>query len=155
MELRILSNNALQINDARLTWCNFAGEKFGKGGERTFAVIIPSQEQADELREAGYNVVIKPPREEGDSPFMVLKVKVKFNSFGPNVYLQSGSNMRKLDEESVDILDKIRIASADLDISPYDSTVRGVDYRSAYVRSMKVVQRIEDRFAEEYDSYCN
>ena len=84
---------------------------------------------------------------------MVLKVKVKFNSFGPNVYLQSGSNMRKLDEESVDILDKIRIASADLDISPYDSTIRGVDYRSAYVRSMKVVQRIEDRFAEEYDSY--
>ena len=32
MELRILENGKLQIDDARLTWFIFTGEKFGKGG---------------------------------------------------------------------------------------------------------------------------
>ena len=104
MELRILENGKLQIDDARLTWFNFAGEKFGKGGERTFGVRINTQEDADALCEAGYNVTIKPHREEGGLPFMVLKVKIKFNEFGPNVYLESGGNMRKLDEESISML---------------------------------------------------
>ena len=61
--------------------------------------------------------------------------------------------MRKLDEESISMLDKIRISSASLDISPYDSTVGGVKYRTPYLRNMKGVQFVEDRFAEEYDSY--
>lgn len=84
---------------------------------------------------------------------MVLKVTIKFNDLGPNVYLESGGNMRKLDEESIGMLDKIRISSASLDISPYDSIVGGKEYRTPYLRSMKVVQFIEDRFAEEYESY--
>ena len=153
MELRILENGKLQIDDARLTWFNFAGEKFGKGGERTFGVRINTQEDADALCEAGYNVTIKPPREEGGLPFMVLKVKIKFNEFGPNVYLESGGNMRKLDEESISMLDKIRISSASLDISPYDSIVGGTKYRTPYLRSMKVVQFVGGTFAEEYDSH--
>ena len=61
--------------------------------------------------------------------------------------------MRKLDEESISILDKIRISSASLDISPYDSIVGGTKYRTPYLRSMKVVQFVEDRFAEEYDAH--
>ena len=153
MELRILNNGRLQIDDARLTWFNFAGEKFGKGGERTFGVVIKSQEDADALQDAGYRLSIKPPREEGDLPFMVLKVKLKFTDFGPNVYLESGGNLRKLDEGSIGILDKIRIASASLDVNPRDSVVNGVEYRTAWLKSMKVVQFIGDRFAEEYDSY--
>lgn len=153
MELRILENGKLQIDDARLTWFNFAGEKFGKGGKRTFGVRITRQEDADALQDAGYNLSIKAPREEGELPFMVLKVTIKFNDFGPNVYLESGGNMRKLDEESIGMLDKIRISSASLDISPYDSIVGGKEYRTPYLRSMKVVQFIEDRFAEEYDAH--
>ena len=155
MKIHFANRGVVQIDDARIIYRNFAGapSKFNREGDRNFAVVIEDQDIAEALTEKGWNVKIKPPREEGGLPFMVLKVKIKFNEFGPNVYLESGGNMRKLDEESISMLDKIRISSASLDISPYDSTVGGVKYRTPYLRNMKVVQFVEDRFAEEYDSY--
>ena len=103
----------------------------------------------------GWNVKIKQPREDGDEPFMYLSVKVKFNDYGPNVYLVSGNKMNRLDEDSIDCLDKISILSADLDIRPYDWEVNGRTGRTAYLQSIKVIQRSTDRFAEitENDSF--
>ena len=42
MELRILNNGKLQIDDARLTWFNFAGDKFGK--EIKVTGLLPNDE---------------------------------------------------------------------------------------------------------------
>ena len=69
----------LQIEDARIIYRNFAGlpSKFNREGDRNFAVIIPSQDICDKLTEDGWNVKIKPPREEDEEPFMYLPVKVK------------------------------------------------------------------------------
>lgn len=160
MKVTITENGILQIDDARLIFRNFAGEagKFNRGGDRDFSVIIPDQELADMLSEdknefgVGWNVKIKPPREEGDEPFMYLKVKVKFNGRGPNIYLKSGNAMNRLDEAGVAILDKIDIAKVDLDIRPYDDVLpSGKAFRAAYLQSMCVTQDIErDRFASRY-----
>ena len=157
MELTFAPRNILQIDNARIIFRNFRGEggKFNKEGDRNFALVIPDEEMAEALQNdtnqygAGWNVKIKPPREDGDEPFIYLPVKVKFNDRGPIVYLQSGRNRVKLDEESISMLDEIDIASVDLNIRPYDSEINGKPFRAAYLQSMYVTQEI-DRFAARF-----
>lgn len=157
MELTFAPKNILQIDDARLIFRNFkgAGDKYNKEGDRNFAVIIPTEEMAEALQNdtnkygVGWNIKIKPPREEGDEPFIYLAVKLKFNSKGPIIYLQSGNNRVKLTEETVGMLDDIEIISVDLDIRPYDAEVSGKPFRAAYLQSMCVTQNI-DRFSARF-----
>ena len=148
MEITFAPKDILQIDDARIVYRNFSGtgSKFNREGDRNFAVVIPDQDVADELVNRGWNVKIKPPRDEDDMPFMFLPVKIKFNERGPKVYLQSGDKMVELDEESIDCLDDVDILGVDLDIRPYDWEVNGKQGRTAYLQSIHVVQEI-DRFA--------
>lgn len=152
MHITFAPNNILQIDDARIIFRNFSGapSKFNREGDRNFAVIIPEQEIADALIAEGWNVKIKPPREDGDTPFMYLPVKIKFNDRGPRVYLKSGSNIIRLDEESISCLDNVDIISVDLDIRPYDWNVNGMEGRTAYLRSIQVTQEV-DRFYDQYE----
>ena len=159
MNLTFAPRGILQIDDARIIYRNFSGEasKYNREGDRNFAVVIDDQEVADALLAdtndmgASWNVKIKPPREEGDSPFMYLPVKLKFSDRGPNIYLVTGDRMNRLDEESVSCLDDVDIRSVDLDIRPYDDEINGKPFRSAYLQAIKVVQEV-DRFAAQ-DSY--
>ena len=145
--------NVLEIEDARIIFRNFSGlgSKYNREGDRNFAVIIPTEEIKDQLVEDGWAVKIKPPRDEDESPFMYLPVKVKFNNRGPAVYVVSGDNVNKLNEDTVDMLDEIDIASVDMDIRPYDWEVNGKTGRSAYLQAINVVQNI-DRFGAKYAS---
>ena len=148
MRITFVPRDILQIDDARIIYRNFAGrgDKYNREGDRNFAVVIPDEEMAAQLTDLGWNVKIKPPREDGDAPFMYLPVKVKFNDRGPNVYLKTGDRQNRLDEESVGLLDNIDIIGVDLDIRPYDWTVNGKEGRTAYLQSIRVVQDV-DRFA--------
>lgn len=152
MHITFAPNNILQIDDARIIFRNFSGapSKFNREGDRNFAVIIPEQEIADALIAEGWNVKIKPPREDGDTPFMYLPVKIKFNDRGPRVYLKSGSNIIRLDEESISCLDNVDIIGVDLDIRPYDWNVNGMEGRTAYLQSIQVTQEV-DRFYDQYE----
>lgn len=153
MRITYAPRDILQIDNARIIYRNFAGrgDKYNREGDRNFAVLIPDEKLADELVERGWNVKIKPPREDGDTPFMFLPVKIKFNDRGPNVYLKTGDTQNRLDEESVSILDNIDIISVDLDIRPYDWSVNGKDGRTAYLQAIRVTQDV-DRFADRYAS---
>ena len=152
MNITFAPRGILQIDDASIIYRNFAGvgSKFNREGDRNFAVRIPDTELADKLVEEGWNVKIKDPKEEGDLPFMFLPVKIKFNDRGPIVYLKTGKNMVKLDEESISCLDNIDILGVDLDIRPYDWEVNGKTGRTAYLQSICVTQDI-DRFAARYE----
>lgn len=154
----------LQIDDARITYRNFRGERgeYNRDGERSFALIIPNEEIKEALLNnksdagASWNIKIRAPRDEDDTPFMYLPVKVNFNDRGPAVYLISGNNRRRLYEEDVARLDRISIAKVDLDIAPFDSVVQKVAYRTAYLRSIEVTQevdRFEARWADEREDY--
>ena len=138
----------LQIDDARIIYRNFSGvgSKFNREGDRNFAVYIPDEDIANELKERGWNVKIKPPREDGDDPFMFLPVKIKFNDRGPSVYLVTGNKKTPLNENTVSCLDDIDILSVDLDIRPYDWEVNDKTGRTAYLQSIWVTQEV-DRFA--------
>ena len=150
MRITYAPRDILQIDDARIIYRNFAGrgDKYNREGDRNFAVVIPDEETANELANRGWNVKIKSPREDGDTPFMFLPVKVKFNDRGPNVYLKTGNNQNRLDEESIGLIDNIDIIGVDLDVRPYDWEVNGKQGRTAYLQSMRVIQDV-DRFAED------
>ena len=152
MELTFAPRGIVQIDDARIIYRNFSGapSKFNREGDRNFAVIIPDEEMADALAKEGWNVKIKPAREEGDAPFMFLPVKVKFNDRGPIVRLISGNNKRILKEDTISILDNVDILSVDMDIRPYDWDVNGKTGRTAYLQSICVAQEV-DRFADRFD----
>lgn len=151
MHVTFAPKGILQIDDAKLVYRNFAGvgSKFNREGDRNFGVIIDDQEICDALIKDGWNVKIKPPRDEDDEPFMFLPVKVKFNDRGPVVYLKTGSRTNRLNEDTIDCLDQIDILGVDLDIRPYDWEVNGKVGRTAYLQSIHVTQEV-DRFAERY-----
>ena len=151
MHITFAPRGILQIDDARIIYRNFAGagSKYNREGDRNFAVIIPEKEMADALIAEGWNVKIKPPRDEDEDPFMFLPIKVKFNDRGPNAYLQTGTRMNRLDEEGIACLDDVDIISVDMDVRPYDWEVNGKAGRTAYLQSIKGVQEV-DRFAARY-----
>ena len=151
MNITFAPRGILQIDDARIIYRNFSGEasQFNRAGDRNFSILIDTEEAKDALVNEGWNVKIKPAREEGDIPFMHLPVKVKFNDRGPAVYLKSGGNMRKLDESTVGLLDNVDILSVDLDIRPYDWDANGKSGRTAYLQSICVTQDV-DRFAQRF-----
>lgn len=146
-------NDIIQVDEGRIIWPNFAGREsqFDDKGKRNFNWRIDNAELAERLLEDGWNIKIKPPREDGDEPFIHMAVKVNFEGFAPpNIYLISGNVQRKLDPETVGILDDIEIVRADFDIRAYDyDTPRGSG-RAAYLHSMRVFQRV-DRFAVQDD----
>lgn len=148
MDVTFAPRGILQIDDARIIYRNFSGvgSKFNREGDRNFAVYIPDEYTAEKLKERGWNVKIKPPREDGDDPFMFLPVKIKFNDRGPAVYLVTGNKKTPLNENTVSCLDDIDILSVDLDIRPYDWDVNGKTGRTAYLQSIWVTQEV-DRFA--------
>lgn len=152
MDITFAPRNIVQMDGARITHRNFSGvgTKFNREGDRNFSVVIEDPNIADALVERGWNVKVKPPREEGMDPFIFLPVKIKFNDRGPNVYLVTGKNMNKLTEETISCLDDVDILSVDLDIRPFDWDVNGKTGRTAYLESIHVVQRV-DRFAERYN----
>ena len=159
MELTFAPNRLLQMDDAKICFRNFRGEgsMYNAEGNRTFSVIIPTQEMAEALQNdkneygVGWNVKIKPPYEDGDEPFMHLPVKVKYTDRSqPRVYLISGNNKTELKEDTIGMLDDIDIRSVDLDIRPYDGEGRFGPHRTAYLSAIYVVQEI-DRFASRFE----
>lgn len=151
MRIEFAPRGILQITDARIVYRNFSGasSKFNREGDRNFSLVVDDEEIHNALVENGWNVKVKPPRDEDEMPFITMPVKVKFNDRGPVAYLESDGNMVKLDEESIGMLDDIDIESIDMDIRPYDWEMNGKTGRSAYLQGIWVKQKV-DRFAARY-----
>lgn len=157
MELTVMKNGNLQINNARIIFKNFAGEpsKYNREGDRNFALVIDGDDIYNQLmcekNEYGvpWNIKVNEPKEDGDTPLMYMKVRVKFNGRGPSVYLVSGERHSKLGEDIIAELDDTDIQYVNLDIRPYDDIINGKPFRAAYLVSMEVIQNI-DRFAARY-----
>lgn len=150
-------NRILQVDGARITFRNFEGrkDKYNKEGDRNFALVITDEEIKDAMVEdlnefgVGFNVKVRAPREEGDIPFMYLPVAVKFNDYGPEIYLICGNKRTRLDKDSVGCLDRAIILNVDMDIRVYDEEGNYGPFRKAYLQKMYVTIE-EDRLAARY-----
>ena len=158
MNLTITNRGIVQIDGARIIFRNFSGRgtQYNREGDRNFCVVIDDEEIANRLIEEGFNVKIRQPREEGEEPFMYMKVNVKYHPKGseyerlnPVACLITGRNRNMLDEESICCLDSIDIENVDLDLSGSNWNVQGRSGRSAYLSKIYVTQEL-DRFATRY-----
>lgn len=158
MNLTITNRGIVQIDGARIIFRNFSGRgtQYNREGDRNFCVVIDDEDIANRLIEEGFNVKIRQPREEGEEPFMYMKVNVKYHPKGseyerlnPVACLISGRNRNMLDEESICCLDGIDIENVDLDLSGSNWNVQGRSGRSAYLSKIYVTQEL-DRFATRY-----
>lgn len=151
MKITFAPRGIVQFEGIRITHKNFSGtpSKYNREGDRNFSIVIDDVDIAEALQKEGWNVRIKPPRDEDDAPFMYLPVKIKFNEYGPKVYLENEIKRVQLDEEMIDCLDHADIQEIEIDVCPYDWDVNGKTGRTAYLQAMYVVQKI-DRFAARF-----
>ena len=155
MDIRFAGNGKVLIDNARITWRNFAGRRddYNRNGEREFHVIVDDPDIAEELMARGCNMRIKQSEDPNEPPRMSFKVKVSYRFGEPAVYLDNGRNVVSLTESSIGNLDRIDIDRVDLDIYfGKEWTVNGKTARTAYLDKIMVVQsvdRFRTRFAEE------
>lgn len=146
-----MAKEILRIENTNLIFRNFSGKpsEYNKNGDRGTGVIIP-KEMVEELVDRGWNVKERPPRDEQESPLYYMNAKCRFDNIPPKIYMCTSHKKVKLDEETVDQIDYSEISSIDIEISPYDYTIRGESGRAAYIKTL-YVNVIEDAFAEKYN----
>ena len=148
----------ISVEDTKFIFkTNFSGdpERDAYGSDaRKGNLIIPTEEQAMELRNAGFNVKQTKPR-EGDEenyiPRYYVSVKANYDSeWPPKIYLVSGkANPVLLDETSVGIIDKVYVTNVNAVLNVYTNTK--THQCSLYIKTMYVEQDIEsDPFAARY-----
>lgn len=147
MHLTFAPRNILQIEDASFVFrTNFEGraEKFNNEGSRYFNIRIPNQEIADELVANGWNVAMRDPRDGDDDPLYFLKVKVKYTDrSAPRAYLITNGVKNELNEDTIEVLDRVDIENIDMYIRPYDWNVNGKTGRTAYLDAIYVTQKVD------------
>jgi len=132
--------NPIIFRDARIIFKNFEGRpsEYNRNGERSFSVIIPDPETAQQLQNDGWNVKVRAPRTPDDTVEYRLNVKVNFGYKPPKIELIDGENVQQLDEDHVRILDQADLARIDLVVTPYNwSRSDGSEGVSAYLKQMK------------------
>lgn len=149
------------VENAKLVRKNFSGAESDTNaqGDRNFLLVIDNPEVAQNMREMGWNVKIRPPREEDDRPFCYLPVSVKFFPEGdsrarmnPKIVLISGGNRINVTESIVGRLDRVRIKQADMIVHPRRWEKKGNSGIKAYLKTLYVTQEL-DPLEAKYEAY--
>ena len=155
--------NNITFEGCRIIFRNFTGKQtqYNPAGKRNFCVVIPTDQVIGEdedgepiflvnqLLDDGWNVKIRPPRDENDSELAYLQVAVSFDNIPPKIWMISSNTRTLLDETTVGQLDFAEIVNVDLIVRPYNWEVNGKSGVKAYVKAMYVTIE-EDEFAAKY-----
>ena len=137
---------------------NFAGDpnrdKY-KSTTRRGNLIIPTEEQAIEMQEAGYRVKTTIPREgeeEGFVPtyFVPIIIGYAHPKRKPRIFLVTNGVPNELDEEQVHMLDEVYVLNVNATLHPNYNPER--DTWTLYVQTMYVEQDVaDDPWASRYN----
>lgn len=150
------------LEDTRFIFStNFEGnpdkDKY-KSTKRQCNIVIPTVDQAMALLDLGYNVKETMPREgeeEGFQKEYYIKCLCNIDSqYPPKVYLVNEEGVAvKLDANTVNILDEIRVKNVNATISPWEWEPGKF---SMYINVLYVEQSVEDDpFASKYKRTTN
>lgn len=144
--------NTLIMENAKIRFRNFTGrpDEYTREGDRSFALVIEDEDLANKLREDGWNVKMRLPKEEGAEPWYYLNVKVNFNGIPPKIVEVTSRNRVALNKGTVGILDTAELKSVDVEVSPYHWEIGGRSGITAYLKTMYATIE-EDPFAAKYD----
>ena len=159
-EFKKLINGDLSIEGAIIIWTNFEGRptKFNPaGGKRTFVLVL-TDTVAEELRNEGWNIKTREPREEGEDPLFFTEIVINMDSkFPPKVVLYSEFNGKKsankLTSETIRQLDSINIANVDVIIHPYEHNFSSVANVKGYANALYITQAPDSNFGGKYAEY--
>ncbi len=141
-----------EFEDAHIIFKNFEGVEgpYNRKGDRNFCLLL-TQEEADILSDQGWNVKMRPPRDEDDDPIFYTQIKVAFGNYPPNIWkVNKKGAKRRLDEETVGELDNLIIEHLDICVRPYHwERPDGSTGVKGYLKTMYVIAE-EDEFAHMY-----
>lgn len=146
----------LNIRDAHIVKRNFAGhfEDYNREGNRYFTIRIDDPEMAAALIADGWKLREGKRRNEDDDPRWYMDIRVAFNDYYPTkICVYSGNVKRELNEETVGMLDRVRILKADMTIRARYWDVNGKRGYKAYLKVIHVTIEEEDPWANEYAQY--
>lgn len=155
-----MKNENLVIENAQIRFRNFEGKegKFNPAGRRNFCVLLDN-DQANQLREDGWNIKYLKPRDPEDKEQAYMQVSVgSYEYMPPNIYLVSSKGKNLLTEEELKILDWADISYADLIIRPYNWEMNGKTGIKAYVKTLYVTiteDELEHKYSNTPDSAEN
>jgi len=127
----------LTIENARILFRNFRGEEgpYNAKGVRNFVLVLDNAD-GEQMKADGWNVKYLKPLEDGDSPQAYVSVTARFDNRPPRVVMITSKGRTTLDEEAVEILDWVDIATVDLIVTPSSWTVNGNSGVKAYLKSI-------------------
>jgi hypothetical protein len=140
-----MRNDNLQMEDAKLLFRNFAGEKKqnNPAGMRNFCVLI-DEDKAKKLESLGWNIKWLKPRDDQETPQAFFQVKVSYANFPPHIVLISNGRKTLMTEDKINVLDYAEIKNADLVINPSNWEYNGRKGIAAYLKSLYVTLVPED-----------
>ena len=143
MKLTAIDRTHLLFEDAKLIFCNFAGNpgKMNEKGKRNFKVIIDNPEAAQMLMDNKVRVKLMKKDREDDPDWWTCKVIVNFDGdYPPRIKTVTSKKIEKLGKETVGDLDKrgaVHHTKFEVNLSRYDDTQLGCTMNCMYLVSMK------------------
>lgn len=142
------------LKDVRIIRRNFSGKEippYNRKGDRNFGLLLPNEEEALRLREAGWNVKQMKPREGEEVGSYVIDVEVKYGETRPpKVVMVTEKRKTPLNEDTVGMIDAAVIVKVDLTLRPYQYDFNGRVGTKAYLKTAYITIQ-QDALDAEYE----
>ena len=122
----VLEGNRLKIENLQnrnIIYRNFSGNKtpYNKNGDLKFTIAIDDVETAQKLASYGWNVKIKPSKNDANEMFCTLEVRVRFDlSFAkPNVVQFTRKSRVQINQDNIRNFDDAEFDKVDLVLRQY------------------------------------
>jgi hypothetical protein len=139
---------------------NFEGrpDRFNvKGGKRTFNLVL-SNDAATELKELGWNVKEKAPRDVDEDWLYTTEIVVNMDSlYPPKIYICTEKKGKKrmilLSADMIKELDTGEFSNIDVVINPYEHDKDARFRYKGYCHKLYATQAVSTEFGDKYADY--
>ena len=148
------ASGKLIVENGRIIYRNFSGvgTQFNREADRNFCVFIDNPETANELKEQGWNVKIRKPRDPEDEVSHYIKVNVSYRFREPKIIRHIGNYAQEMHEDNIKEIDQDDILYCDMVINPSRWERPNGDWGlSAYLQELHVIDQ-PDYFSSKYGS---